>query len=147
MSAATKYIALILGAGAVYWIFNKYRFQQSLTYMPTKIKIGGSVLKPEITLGVKLNNPTNVSTTFGNLDAELFLENGQKVADVTFNQSINIPGNSEKELNIIANTSLFNLLNTASVLFTLKQMNFVLKGSANIDRVPLPFIINYKFFA
>jgi LEA14-like dessication related protein len=104
-------------------------------------------LNPEITLGVKLFNPTNVSTTFGNLDAELFLESGQKVADVTFNELINIPGNSEKELNIVANTSLLNLVNTASILFTSKQLNFVLKGSANIDRVPLPFIINYKFFA
>jgi hypothetical protein len=145
--AAKKLIGLLLGGGALYWIYNKFRFQQSLTYIPTKIKIGGSVLNPEITLGVKLNNPTNVSTSFGNLDAELFLESGQKVADVTFNQTINIPGNSEKELNIVANTSLFNLLNTASILFTLKQMNFVLKGSANIDKIPLPFIINYKFFA
>jgi hypothetical protein len=144
---AKKWIGLLLGAGALYWIFNKFRFQQSLTYIPTRIKLGGNVLNPEITIGVKLSNPTNVSTTFGNLDAELFLESGQKVANVTFNDTINIPGNSEKELNIVANTSLLNLVNTASILFTSKQLNFVLKGSANIDRVPLPFIINYKFFA
>jgi hypothetical protein len=145
--SATKWIGLLLGAGAVYWIYNKFKFQQSLNYIPTRIKLGGNVLNPEITLGVKLINPTNVSTTFGNLDAELFLESGQKVANVTFNQLINIPGNSEKELNIVANTSLLNLVNTASILYTSKQLNFVLKGSANIDRVPLPFIINYKFFA
>jgi len=145
--SATKWIGLLLGAGAVYWIYNKFRFQQSLNYIPTRIKLGGNIINPEITLGVKLINPTNVSTTFGNLDAELFLESGQKVANVTFNQLINIPGNSEKELNIVANTSLLNLVNTASILFTSKQLNFVLKGSANIDRVPLPFIINYKFFA
>ena len=145
--AAKKWIGLLLGAGAIYWIFNKFRFQQSLTYIPTKIKLGGNVLNPEITLGVKLFNPTNVSTSFGNLDAELFLENGQKVADVTFKQIIDIPGNTERELNIIANTSLLNLLNTASILFTLKQMNFVLKGFAQVDKIPLPFIINYKFFA
>lgn len=144
---ATKWIGLLLGAGAVYWIYNKFRFQQSLSYVPTKIKIGGNILNPEITLGVKLTNPTNVSTSFGNLDAELFLESGQKVADVSFNQIINIPANSEKELNIIANTSLLNLVSTASILFTSKQLNFVLRGSANIDRVPIPFIINYKFFA
>lgn len=144
---ATKWIGLLLGAGAVYWIYNKFRFQQSLSYVPTKIKIGGNILNPEITLGIKLTNPTNVSTSFGNLDAELFLESGQKVADVSFNQIINIPANSEKELNIIANTSLLNLVSTASILFTSKQLNFVLRGSANIDRVPIPFIINYKFFA
>lgn len=145
--AAKKWIGLLLGAGAVYWIFNKFRFQKSLSYVPTKIKIGGNILNPEITLGVKLSNPTNVSTSFGNLDAELFLESGQKVANVTYNQIINIPANSEKELNIVANTSLLNLVSTASILFTSKQLNFVLRGSANIDRVPIPFIINYKFFA
>lgn len=145
--AAKKWIGLLLGAGAVYWIYNKFRFQQSLQYVPTKIKIEGTILQPIITIGVKIFNPTNVSTSFGNLNSELFLENGQKVADVTFNQTIDIPGNTERELNIIANTSLLNLLNTASVLFTLKQMNFVLKGFAQVDKVPLPFIINYKFFA
>lgn len=145
--AAKKWIGLLLGAGAIYWIFNKFRFQQSLTYIPTRIKLGGNVLNPEITLGVKLFNPTNVNTTFGNLNAELFLESGQKVADVIFNQEINIPATSEKELNIIANTSLLNLVNTASILFTSKQLNFVLRGSASIDKIPLPFIINYKFFA
>jgi len=145
--AAKNWIGLLLGAGAVYWIYNKFRFQQSLQYVPTKIKIEGTILQPIITIGVKIFNPTNVSTSFGNLNSELFLENGQKVADVTFNQTINIPGNTERELNIIANTSLLNLLNTASVLFTLKQMNFVLKGFAQVDKIPLPFIINYKFFA
>lgn len=145
--AAKKWIGLLLGAGAVYWIYNKFRFQQSLQYVPTKIKIEGTILQPIITIGVKIFNPTNVSTSFGNLDAELFLENGQKVADVTFKQIIDIPGNTERELNIIANTSLLNLLNTASILFTLKQMNFVLKGFAQVDKIPLPFIINYKFFA
>jgi len=145
--AAKKWIGLLLGAGAVYWIYRKFQFSQALSYIPTKIKVAGNILNPEITMGVKIFNPSNVSTKFSNLDAELLLENGQKVADVTFNQSINIPAKSETELNLIANTSFVNLVTSLTDIFTSKQLNFVVKGSADIDSIKLPFIIKYKFFA
>jgi LEA14-like dessication related protein len=144
---AKKWIGLLLGAAAVYWIYNKFKFSQSLSFIPTKINVGGNILNPEISLGVKLFNPSNVSTSFSNLDAELFLENGQKVADVYYNQKINIPAKSETELNILANTSFSNLLTSLKDIFTSKQLNFVVKGVASIDNIPLPFTINYKFFA
>lgn len=145
--AAKKWIGLLFGAAAVYWIYNKFKFSQSLSFIPTRIKVGGSILNPEITLGVKLFNPSNVSTKFSNLDAELFLDNGQKVADVYFNQSINIPAKSETELNLMANTSFSNLVSSLTDIFTSKQLNFVVKGVADVDSIRLPFTINYKFFA
>jgi len=63
---ATKILGIVLGAGAVYWVINKTRFSNSLIYIPTSFKVGGSILNPEFTMGVKIVNPSNVSTTFSN---------------------------------------------------------------------------------
>jgi hypothetical protein len=144
---ATKWIGLFLGASVVYWIFNKSRFAYNLSYLPTSLKVGGSFFKPEITMGVKINNPSNVNTTFSNLKSELFLENGQKVANVFYNEKINIPANSSVEIMLNANTTFVNLANSVTNLISTKNANFTIKGIASVDSIPLPFIINYKFFA
>lgn len=143
---ATKWIGLILGAGVVYWIYNKSKFANSLSYYPSRIKIGGSIFKPEISLGVKIVNNSNIKTTFSNLNSELFLENGQKVADVYYNQKIDIPANSTTEIVLNANTTFDNLATSLYELITSKNANFKIKGIASVDNIPLPFIINYKFF-
>ncbi len=143
---ATKWIGVILGAGAVYWIYNKFKFADSLSYVPTGLKVGGSILNPEIILGVKIYNPSNVSTTFSNLNSELFLENGQKVADVYYNQKLDIPAKSSVNILLTANTTFSNLATSVAELIKSKKANFKIKGIASIDSVPLPFTIDYKFF-
>ena len=140
---ATKWIGLVLGAGVVYWIYNKSRFANTLTYIPTSIKVGGSVLSPEFSLGVKILNPSNVTTTFSNLNSELFLKSGQKVANVYYREKINIPANSEANIVLTANANLFDLANSVYELIISKTAKFVIRGFANVDNVPLPFIINY----
>ena len=144
---ATKWIGLLLGAGAVYWIYNKFRFADTLSYSPTSLNVGGNFLNPEISLGVKIYNPSNVSTTFSDLNSELFLENGQKVADVYFKQKINIPAKSSAEIVLNAKTTIDNLASSVFELISSKKANFKIKGVANVDSIYLPFTINYKFFA
>jgi LEA14-like dessication related protein len=143
---ATKWIGLILGASAVYWIYNKSKFADSLTYLPTSLKVGGSILNPEIILGVKIYNPSNVSTSFSNLNSELFLENGQKVADVYYNQKLDIPAKSSVNILLTANTTFSNLATSVAELIKSKKANFKIKGIASIDSITLPFTIDYKFF-
>ena len=143
---ATKWIGVLLGAGVVYWIYNKSIFANSLSYYPTRLKIGGSILYPQIDLGVEIINKSNISTTFSNLNSELFLENGQKVADVYFNDKIVIPANSSVQIVLTANTSLNDLTNSVSELFSSKKANFKIKGFASVDNIKLPFTIDYKFF-
>jgi hypothetical protein len=143
---ATKWIGLLLGAGVVYWIYNKSIFANSLSYYPTRLKVGGSILKPQIDLGVEIVNKSNINTTFSNLNSELFLENGQKVADVYFNEKIVIPANSSVKIVLIANTTFSNLANSVAELISSKNANFKIKGFASVDNIKLPFTIDYKFF-
>ena len=140
---ATKILGIVLGAGAVYWIFQKTRFSNSLIYIPTSFKVGGSVLNPQFTMGLKIVNPSNVSTTFSNLNSELFLKSGQKVANVFYREKINIPANSDVSIVLTANSNLFDLANSLYELIISKSAKFVIRGIASVDNVPLPFIINY----
>tara|TARA_R110002126_G_scaffold176560_2_gene325171 strand:- start:3599 stop:4027 length:429 start_codon:yes stop_codon:yes gene_type:complete len=140
---ATKILGIVLGAGAVYWIINKTRFSNSLVYLPTSFKVGGSILNPEFTMGVKIVNPSNVTTTFSNLNSELFLQNGQKVANVFYREKINIPANSDVSIVLSANSNLFDLANSIYQLIISKSAKFVVRGIASVDNIPLPFIINY----
>ena len=143
--AAKKWLAALFGAAAVYWVYSKYRFSKGITYAISKIGVGGSFLDPKINIDVKVNNPTNVNTEFANLRSELFLASGQKIADVYYNQKINIKANSSVNLPLIAITTLESAIISINELIRTRKAEFRLTGTAQIDGYTLPFDIKYTF--
>ena len=143
--AAKKWLAALLGAAAVYWIYNKYRFSNEVSFFVSRIGIGGSFLDPQIKIDVTVNNPTGISTTISNINAELFLDNGQKIADVYYNQKTNIRANSQVVLPLVAVTTLEGAILAVKEVIKTKSANFQLTGTAAVDGVLLPYDIKYKF--
>jgi LEA14-like dessication related protein len=143
--AAKKWLAALLGAAAVYWIYSKYRFSNEVTFFVSRIGLGGSFLDPQIKIDVTVNNPTRISTTISNINAELFLDNGQKIADVYYNQKTNIRANSQVVLPLVAVTTLEGAILAVKEVIKTKSANFQLTGTAAVDGVLLPYDIKYKF--
>jgi LEA14-like dessication related protein len=143
--AAKKWLAALLGAAAVYWIYSKYRFSNEVTFFVSRIGLGGSFLDPQIKIDVTVNNPTGITTTISNINAELFLDNGQKIADVYYNQKTNIRANSQVVLPLVAVTTLEGAILAVKEVIKTKSANFQLTGTAAVDGVLLPYDIKYKF--
>jgi LEA14-like dessication related protein len=143
--AAKKWLAALLGAAAVYWIYSKYRFSNEVSFFVSRIGLGGSFLDPQIKIDVTVNNPTRISTTISNINAELFLDNGQKIADVYYNQKTNIRANSQVVLPLVAVTTLEGAILAVKEVIKTKSANFQLTGTAAVDGVLLPYDIKYKF--
>ena len=143
--AAKKWLAALVGAAAVYWVYSKYRFSQGVSFVISKVGLGGSFLDPKINIDVKVNNPTNVNTEFANLRSELFLASGQKIANVYYNQKINIKANSSVNLPLIAITTLESAIVSINELIRTRKAEFRLTGTAQIDGNTLPFDIKYIF--
>jgi len=143
---AKKWVGVLVGAAAIWWIYGKYRFSQGVSFLITKIGIGGSFLNPEINLDVTIYNPTNISTSISNINAELFLTNGQKIADVYYNQKLDIKAKSQVVLPLQAVTTFSGAVNAISEVIRTKSANFKLTGTAVVDGIYLPFDINYNFY-
>jgi LEA14-like dessication related protein len=143
--AAKKWLAALVGAAAVYWIYSKYRFSNEVSFFVSRIGLGGSFLDPQIKIDVTVNNPTGISTTISNINAELFLDNGQKIADVYYNQKTNIRANSQVVLPLVAVTTLEGAILAVKEVIKTKSANFQLTGTAAVDGVLLPYDIKYKF--
>lgn len=143
--AAKKWAGVLLGAAAIWWIYNKYRFSQGVSFLITKIGVGGSFFEPQINLDVTVYNPTPISTTISNINAELFLANGQKVADVFYTQKTDIKANSQVVLPLQAITTLSGAINAISEVIRSKSADFKMTGTAVVDGILLPFDIKYSF--
>jgi LEA14-like dessication related protein len=141
---AKKIIFLFFGGAAAWWIWQKYNFSQKVQFKIAGISIEGSLLNPQIILSIALINPTKTSTTISNITAELFLNGYTKIADVFFNEQIEILPNSQTILPLSINSFLSNIINTIKQLFIEKKGSFDLKGSAKVDGITIPFSINYK---
>jgi LEA14-like dessication related protein len=143
--AAKKWLATLLGAAAVYWIYSKYRFSQGVSFIISRIGLGGSILDPQINLDVTINNPTAFTTQLSNLKAELFLESGTKVADVFYNNRTVILANSQAVLPLKAVTTLEGAIVAIREVIQQKKADFRLAGTAQVDGVLLAFDIKYSF--
>lgn len=143
---AKKWVGVLVGAAAIWWIYGKYRFSQGVSFMVTKIGLGGSFLNPEINLDVTINNPTDISTKISNINAELFLFSGQKIADIYYNEKLDIKAKSKVVLPLQAVTSFSGAVNAISEVIRTKSANFKLTGTAAVDGIYLPFDINYNFY-
>ena len=143
--AAKKWLAALVGAAAVYWIYSKYRFSQGVSFVISRVGLGGSFLDPQINIEVTINNPTAFRTELSNLRAQLYLASGTKVADVYYNNRTVILANSQAILPLVAVTTLEGAITSIRELIKSKKADFRLVGTAQVDGVLLPFDIKYSF--
>jgi LEA14-like dessication related protein len=142
---AKKLLTAFVGVAAAYWIYSRIRFSQSVTYVITRIGLGGSVLDPRINIDFTIYNPTSFRVEIGNIRSQLYLESGLKVADIYYNGKTVVPANSEAVLPLMSVGTLEGALSTIREIIRLKQANFRLAGTAQVDGVNLPFDIKYSF--
>lgn len=143
--AEKKWLAALVGAAAVYWIYSKYRFSKGVSFVISRLGLGGSILDPQINIEVTIYNPTAFRTELSNLRAQLYLATGLKVADVFYNNRTVIMANSQVIVPLTAVTTLEGAIVAIRELIKQKKADFRLAGTAQVDGVTLPFDIKYSF--
>lgn len=143
--AAKKWLAALVGAAAVYWVYSKYRFSKGVSFVISKVGIGGTFFDPQINIEVTIYNPTSFRTELSNLRAQLYLASGLKIADVFYNNRTVIMANSQAVLPLVAVTTLEGAITSIQELLTSNNADFRLAGTAQVDGVLLPFDIKYSF--
>jgi len=143
--AAKKWLAALVGAAAVYWVYSKYRFSQGVSFVISRVGLGGTFLDPQVNIDVTIYNPTNFQAELSNLRAQLYLASGLKVADVYYNNRTVILANSQAILPLVAVTTLEGAISSIRELISSKKADFRLAGTAQVDGVLLPFDIKYSF--
>ena len=143
--AAKKWIAALVGAAAVYWVYSKYRFSQGVSFVISRVGLGGSFLDPQINIEVTIYNPTAFQTELSNVIAQLYLASGLKIADVYYNKKTIIKANSQVNLPFVAVTTLEGAITSIREIISSRKADFRLAGTAQVDGVLLPFDIKYSF--
>jgi LEA14-like dessication related protein len=143
--AAKKWLAALVGAAAVYWVYSKYRFSQGVSFVISRVGLGGSILDPQINIEVTIYNPTAFQTELSNVMAQLYLASGLKIADVYYNKKTIIKANSQVNLPFVAVTTLEGAITSIREIISSKKADFRLAGTAQVDGVLLPFDIKYSF--
>lgn len=143
--AAKKWLAALVGAAAVYWVYSKYRFSQGVSFVISRVGLGGSFLDPQINIEVTIYNPTAFQTELSNVMAQLYLASGLKIADVYYNKKTIIKANSQVNLPFVAVTTLEGAITSIREIISSKKADFRLAGTAQVDGVLLPFDIKYSF--
>jgi LEA14-like dessication related protein len=143
--AAKKGLAALVGAAAVYWVYSKYRFSQGVSFVISRVGLGGSILDPQINIEVTIYNPTAFQTELSNVMAQLYLASGLKIADVYYNKKTIIKANSQVNLPFVAVTTLEGAITSIREIISSRKADFRLAGTAQVDGVLLPFDIKYSF--
>jgi LEA14-like dessication related protein len=143
--AAKKWLAALVGAAAVYWVYSKYRFSQGVSFVISRVGLGGSILDPQINIEVTIYNPTAFQTELSNVMAQLYLASGLKIADVYYNKKTIIKANSQVNLPFVAVTTLEGAITSIREIISSRKADFRLAGTAQVDGVLLPFDIKYSF--
>ena len=143
--AAKKWLAALVGAAAVYWVYSKYRFSQGVSFVISRVGLGGSILDPQINIEVTIYNPTAFQTELSNVMAQLYLASGLKIADVYYNKKTIIKANSQVNLPFVAITTLEGAITSIREIISSRKADFRLAGTAQVDGVLLPFDIKYSF--
>lgn len=143
--AAKKWLAALVGAAAVYWVYSKYRFSQGVSFVISRVGLGGSILDPQINIEVTIYNPTAFQTELSNVMAQLYLASGLKIADVYYNKKTIIKANSQVNLPFVAVTTLEGAITSIREIISSRKAEFRLAGTAQVDGVLLPFDIKYSF--
>ena len=143
--AAKKWLAALVGAAAVYWVYSKYRFSQGVSFVISRVGLGGSFLDPQINIEVTIYNPTAFQTELSNVMAQLYLASGLKIADVYYNKKTIIKANSQVNLPFVAVTTLEGAITSIREIISSRKADFRLAGTAQVDGVLVPFDIKYSF--
>jgi LEA14-like dessication related protein len=142
---AKKLLTAFVGVAAAYWIYSKFRFSQSVTYVISRIGLGGTVLDPRINIDFRIYNPTAFQIDISNIRAQLYLESGLKIADIYFNGRTVVNANSEAVIPLISVGTLEGALSALREVIRLKKANFRLAGTAQVDGINLHFDVKYSF--
>lgn len=134
-----KAILIIAGAGVAYFLYRKFRLQQKANILFRGIKVGGSLLAPEIQLSLAVQNPTNTGTVLKSVSADLFVSNTFLANFSSFgDQQIN--PNSESIINIIARPKLLGAIKSIITLLKNRKQKLqaIITGSANFEGFNVP---------
>jgi LEA14-like dessication related protein len=134
-----KTLFILAGVGLAYVLYRKFRLQQKANVMFRGLKLGGSLLTPEIQISLAVQNPTNTGTTLKSISADLVINN-QYVANFSSFGDQRINPNSESIINLIARPKLVTAIKSLIQIIKGKKQKLqgVITGSANFDGFNVP---------
>jgi hypothetical protein len=132
-------------AGAVaWWIYQKFIFTQSVSFKILTVTFDGSIFKPSVQLTVMISNPSNVTTTISNIQAQAFNDKKVLISDIIYSEPITIAPKSTTNIVLTLYPNLASVISTISDSIKNKNLNLELRGTATVDSIPLPFLVNYS---
>ena len=134
-----KTILLIAGAGLAYFLYQKFQIKNKSNVVFKGLKIGGSLISPEIQISLGVQNPTNTGTTLKSIAADLYI-NDQYIVNFSSFGDQQIKPNSESVIQLLARPKLVQSIKSIFQIIKQKKtkLNAVLKGSANFDGFNVP---------
>ena len=133
---------------ALWWAVKSFAGSTAgaVLYLPGKIKFSGfSGLDPVIEFDLKIQNVTPISFTVNSFAGEIYYQN-KYVANISSFYKQTVAANSQTIYKLKAIVSLGGFGTQIVQAIRNKNRNFAidLKGSANINGVPVPVQITYK---
>ena len=129
---------LLVGAAA-FFLLRRTTFAKNLVYVFRGIKVRGKLFSPKIEITIGIQNPSNQKAEFKSMTAQVGW-NDNNFANVSTFKAITIAPNSETNLVLTAEPSVFGLYDTIKNLVKtgLKNGKINITGTANVDNLQVP---------
>ena len=131
---------VLIGLGvAAFYLFRKLKLSQSVNILFRNLKVGGSLLKPELKLELAIQNATLVPVTFKSFTGNVYV-NGEYLSNFSSFGDQKIAANSESMITITARPGILSAAKNIIAFLKNPKQKFIaeLKGSANINNIPVP---------
>lgn len=129
----------VLGGAAALYFLSRYSFGQKTSFFLRRVRPGGTITAPTVSVELAVQNPTNQTATIKSITGALSI-NGNAIANLAAFGDQKIAANSESTIRLTARPSAVGVFQTVKELFTAApgtiSANFT--GSANVDGLVVP---------
>jgi LEA14-like dessication related protein len=139
-----KTIFWLFGVATAYWLYQKFVFTQKVSFEIQNVDITGSFYNPLIIVTVLVTNPSTISTEISDINAELFLNESIKVANIQHWEPVSIAGVSKTPISLNIYPTLSNIITSLQTVLSTNTGNFKLVGTAKVDGINFPFNLKYQ---
>lgn len=139
----------ILIGGAIaflgYKLYQKYQLLKNINISVANFSVAGNITNPQITIDLKVSNPTGTSVNFSNLNGFIKNRSGENIAALSIMNSYQIDGYSQQIIPLKIDTNIANTVIEIANYLKNKSATYIATGTAYFDNVSLPFKSSITF--
>ena len=138
---------LLIGGVATWYLLRMRTLGTSLNFVIRNIRLkGGTILQPNIEITIGAQNPTSAEANLKSIVGEISYE-GQTIANFSNFEQVQIQGNTESIIKVIAIPNFFSFLQIVKTIIQNKQPGKVINitGKANVNNIVLPINSSFQF--